>query len=900
MNNGIFKEANLCRKEKQKGEIPAPRFGHTTTYIGNNKVVIFGGAVGDAGKYNITDDAYLYDLSQNKWKRLKTENTPTARAAHAAACVDDQQLVIYGGATGGGSLSVDDLYILDLRREPKYSWMTVPTKGPTPGRRYGHVMVYSKPNLIIFGGNDGQHTLNDVWFMYVEIPPFEWVNVVIGSPSKVPQQRVYHSADMCREGPATGMIVIFGGRNAENKSLRDTWGLRQHRDGRWDWVEAPVKRGTPPEARYQHSCVFIGSKMFIIGGRNDNGCTTPLSTALYNTETIEWVTLPAISKFRHTSWVFKYTIYTFGGFSHQTQQYPTNELECLECYNVCTSLNELEVDDNTGNAKKKSSTKQSQNTKTKELLNETTSGKYSGGGDTQNANNHTLNNKDIINTQFSFAGNHFPQTAHTKSMYDLKGVSSTGTTGGTNTLSVPPVRGGTNAPNNPYRNMLESPNSSSSIFRLSNRPMSNKIRLAAHAHAVQENGSDFALLVRKISIDKLEEEGRKINNGVLCTPVNYISEFKNTIYDKLITTLLNPNITQFEIQHNHNTDAIFMVPWADISMLCSMVIEIFKQEDMVLNLRAPIKVYGDIHGQYYDLMRLFQLYKSPVEEDLGEKLNAIGDIDSNDYLFLGDYVDRGSNSLEIICLLFALKCKYPKQIHMIRGNHEDQLINSLYGFQEECRRRLKEDVMDKNSVWSQINQVFEWLPIGAIVEGKILCVHGGIGKSIHKVSDISQLKRPLVVSQIPQNLNEQKVTDLLWSDPTDNDSILGTVPNDIRDPDGTGHIVKFGPDRVHKFLEDNDLQLIIRAHECVMDGFERFAGGKLITLFSATNYCNSHKNAGALLFIRRDLTVIPKLIYPAKDEVRFFNTWDTKMTELRPPTPPRNQPKMREVNYGAP
>lgn len=127
---------------------------------------------------------------------------------------------------------------------------------------------------------------------------------------------------------------------------------------------------------------------------------------------------------------------------------------------------------------------------------------------------------------------------------------------------------------------------------------------------------------------------------------------------------------------------------------------------MVLKLRAPIKIYGDIHGQYYDLMRMFQLYKCPVEEDLGEKLNAIGDIDSNDYLFLGDYVDRGSNSLEVICLLFALKCKYPKQIHLIRGNHEDVAINSLYGFQEECKRRLKEDVTDKDSCWYQINQVF--------------------------------------------------------------------------------------------------------------------------------------------------------------------------------------------------
>ncbi|GAW82424.1 protein phosphatase containing kelch-like domains [Plasmodium gonderi] len=878
MNNGSFKETNVCRKEKQKGDIPAPRFGHTATYLGNNKVAIFGGAIGDAGKYNITDDIYIYDLSQNKWKKLSTENTPSARAAHAAACVDEQQLVIYGGATGGGSLSLDDLYILDLRKEQRYSWMTVPTKGVTPGRRYGHVMVYNKPNLIVIGGNNGQHTLNDVWFMHVEMPPFEWVHVIIPNSCKAPPPRVYHSADMCKEGPATGMIVIFGGRSAENKSLDDTWGLRQHRDGRWDWVEAPIKKGAPPEARYQHTSVFIGSKMFILGGRNDNGCAIPLSTALYNTETIEWVTLPSISKFRHTSWMHKYTIYTFGGFTHQTQQFPTNELECLECCVLVNSLSTLDSD-------KKKTAKQS-SLKQKQISSENIKHQ---GNDSRTMSSFNLNSQDIINTQHPHQlpiGSLNNQFAGSKQIYDMKNTSSAGN------------NGMGNIQNAHYRNMFDSP--SSSLFRLSSRPLSNKIRLAAHAHAVQETGSDFALLVRKISIDKLEEEGRKINNGVLCTPVNYISEFKNTVYDKIITTLLNPNITQYEIQYNHNAEAIFIIPWANISILCSMVIDIFKQEDMILKLRAPIKIYGDIHGQYYDLMRLFQLYKCPVEEDLGEKLNAIGDIDSNDYLFLGDYVDRGSNSLEVICLLFALKCKYPKQIHLIRGNHEDMAINSLYGFQEECKRRLKEDINDKSSCWLQINQVFEWLPIGAIVEEKILCVHGGIGKTIHTISDISQLRRPLVVSQVPQNINEQKVTDLLWSDPTDNDSILGTIPNDIRDPDGTGHIVKYGPDRVHKFLEDNDLQLIIRAHECVMDGFERFAGGKLITLFSATNYCNSHKNAGALLFIRRDLTVIPKLIYPAKDEIRFFNTWDTKMTELRPPTPPRNQPKMRELNFGAP
>lgn len=158
----------------------------------------------------------------------------------------------------------------------------------------------------------------------------------------------------------------------------------------------------------------------------------------------------------------------------------------------------------------------------------------------------------------------------------------------------------------------------------------------------------------------------------------------------------------------------------------------------------------------------------------------------------------------------------------------------------------------------------------------------------------------------PQTPQEQRVTDLLWSDPSDSDHVKGVTTNETRDPDGTGRIVKFGPDRVISFLEANPpLSMIIRAHECVMDGFERFAGGKLITLFSATDYCGHHKNAGALLFIRRDLTVVPKLIYPTTDrtsgstpgpEHRGGDSWDPKVTMMRPPTPPRPVPRARRQN----
>lgn len=161
------------------------------------------------------------------------------------------------------------------------------------------------------------------------------------------------------------------------------------------------------------------------------------------------------------------------------------------------------------------------------------------------------------------------------------------------------------------------------------------------------------------------------------------------------------------------------------------------------------------------------------------------------------------------------------------------------------------------------------------------------------LSEIQSMQRPLHVAQIPQTPFEQRITDLLWSDPSDSDQVTGVTLNETRDPDGTGRIVKFGPDRVEEFLERNPpLSMIIRAHECVMDGFERFANGRLITVFSATDYCGHHKNAGALLFVRRDLTIVPKLIYPTE---RTLNAWDPMVAQQRPPTPPRPVPRARRL-----
>lgn len=199
--------------------------------------------------------------------------------------------------------------------------------------------------------------------------------------------------------------------------------------------------------------------------------------------------------------------------------------------------------------------------------------------------------------------------------------------------------------------------------------------------------------------------------------------------------------------------SLFILDMKEILSLCEMSIKIFEKEPTVLRLRAPIKIFGDLHGQFGDLMRLFEEYGVP---------NTAGDITYIDYLFLGDYVDRGAHSLETICLLLALKIEHPRYVHLIRGNHEASDINALFGFRTECIDRLGE--RDGLEVWENINNLFNWLPLAAIIEEKVICMHGGIGRSINSVQQIEELQRPLTLEQ-----GGLILMDLLWSDPTTND-----------------------------------------------------------------------------------------------------------------------------------
>mmetsp|Transcript_12470 Transcript_12470/g.29237 ORF Transcript_12470/g.29237 Transcript_12470/m.29237 type:complete len:339 (+) Transcript_12470:205-1221(+) len=273
---------------------------------------------------------------------------------------------------------------------------------------------------------------------------------------------------------------------------------------------------------------------------------------------------------------------------------------------------------------------------------------------------------------------------------------------------------------------------------------------------------------------------------------------------------------------------------AEIKMICLRSRDLLISQPMLLELEAPIKICGDVHGQYYDLLRLFEYGGFPP--------------DSN-YIFLGDYVDRGKQSLETICLLLAYKIKYPENFFVLRGNHECASINRIYGFYDECKRRFG------IKLWKTFTDCFNCLPCAAVIDEKIFCMHGGLSPELTNLDQVKRIVRP---TDVPDT---GLLCDLLWSDP--DKEIDGWGEND------RGVSFTFGEDIVAQFLHKHDLDLICRAHQVVEDGYEFFARRQLVTLFSAPNYCGEFDNAGAMMSVDETLMCSFQILKPAEKRQRF-------------------------------
>ncbi|KAJ6782189.1 hypothetical protein PWT90_03694 [Aphanocladium album] len=349
------------------------------------------------------------------------------------------------------------------------------------------------------------------------------------------------------------------------------------------------------------------------------------------------------------------------------------------------------------------------------------------------------------------------------------------------------------------------------------------------------------------------------------------------------------------------------LPERAMKELCEKVKEILMEESNIQPVCTPVTVCGDIHGQFYDLLELFRVaggmpgesnvqapktstsvitsqdieppeitnpkllkkLKSPSNEaadsEAGEDAEpsteaAAGSADINStvpssqsaqtrFIFLGDFVDRGYFSLETFTLLMCLKAKYPERIVLVRGNHESRQITQVYGFYEECQQKY-----GNASVWKACCHVFDFLVLAAIVDGEVLCVHGGLSPEIRTIDQIRVVAR---AQEIP---HEGAFCDLVWSDPEE-------VETWAISPRGAGWL--FGDKVATEFNHVNGLKLIARAHQLVNEGYKyHFPENSVVTVWSAPNYCYRCGNVASIMTVDKDLDPRFSIFSAVPDELR--------------------------------
>ncbi|OHT17687.1 Serine/threonine-protein phosphatase PP1-1 [Tritrichomonas foetus] len=285
-----------------------------------------------------------------------------------------------------------------------------------------------------------------------------------------------------------------------------------------------------------------------------------------------------------------------------------------------------------------------------------------------------------------------------------------------------------------------------------------------------------------------------------------------------------------------------IVPTQIVINLCNSIAKICQTEPNILHLSSNYIVVGDLHGHILDLLRIFKRFMLPPQQN---------------YIFLGDLVDRGEFSTEVVILIYILKSLFPRNVYVIRGNHEFSQICQRGGFSCELY-----SVYPDSNVEAAFFRSFAYLPLGAIVgnsQMSYLLVHGGIGPNVHSLSDIESIQRPLTAS------DDDIANSILWSDP--NPHITDFKPSSR----GSGYF--YGKDALSKFLADNNLKLLVRGHECVQNGIERQIDG-MITVFSASYYCGISPNKAGVLLMRNngkiEEFIMPPLKYLKRDQVCFL------------------------------
>lgn len=396
-----------------------------------------------------------------------------------------------------------------------------------------------------------------------------------------------------------------------------------------------------------------------------------------------------------------------------------------------------------------------------------------------------------------------------------------------------------NLPVNVKGGFLQSPDNLDPIQELSSLSSSissSSTDTAKARKAVKTNDSQ--------AIPKFSELGRKlvsktsISSAPSSPPLIPTSRRVDFDLDSIIERLLNVGHRRSSTAFKSRSSRDKLPLTADeIKHITAKSRSIFLDQPTMLKLSPPVKIVGDIHGQYHDLIRIF---------------NSCGHPPDTNYLFLGDYVDRGYKSLETILLLLCYKIKYPENFFMLRGNHESANITKIYGFYDECKRRLPL-ISGSLKLWKNFIDVFNSLPIAASINDKIFTIHGGLSPELRDLKQIEQIQRP---TDIP---DKGLLADLLWSDP---DPKLKSFSETHWPKNDRGVSYCFGKKHVDHFLNKFNMDLIVRGHMVVEDGYEFFNRRKLVTVFLAPNYCGEFNNYGAVMSVDKKLCCSFELLKP--------------------------------------
>ncbi len=748
----------------------------------------------------------------------------------------------------------------------------VPQELPHPEKRFGHtITMISKERAVVFGGavGDNIYKITNDTFCYNSITN-KWTTLKPKSQDEAPSPRAAHGATAVE----SNQMVIFGGAHSHGNLVdNDLYLLKlSSTETLAKWVKVPVENAKPT-SRYGHAMVFFKPYILVIGGNIGNEpCNEVWALSIdknpFFWNKLEFKELEPAARVYHTSCIWRSTnkvdmVLMFGGRNNKNvalndmwglrrhknslwdwvkAPIKNENYQPMERYQhtmLCSNNLALLVGGRNNNINDR-------NEVPMEVYNLETSEWHSFPGISRFRHVTWIYN-NLIMTHGGFENTRPNQPTSVLLAADLAQMFANfpellknvdrGTGDGGQTGLEQHGEYVDEGKANPFQRIKINPQ-------------------ITVVHFKDDRG-----VMQSAYIGDLKQENQKLienDMNVLQKTEDYIVNLYNTV----LKHFLKP------ADWKYTEGAPINLRSEIILALCEEVIKVLKKDPPVIRLNPGVKIIGSIHGQFGDLMRFFNTYGVPDNDPV---YGAKSDIEALDYLFLGNYVDRGRNSLEVVCTLFALKLKFPDHIFLLRGSHEDRKVNFNDGLGLECETRIGEDITSPKSVFNKINEVFECLSYAAIIDKKIFCVHSGIGTSLRTIDEIERLKKPFVLNHSDQSNREQRlVLDLLWSDPVLDVNDFDNKVNEVRENMPNGPAVRFGINRINEFLSTNKMSIIVRSHECVPDGAEVFGSTQLYTVFSCTDYAGVHNNEAAIFHHHHNTKKLNTYTLPV---IKGFTKW---------------------------